>query len=391
MGEQGSIYLTVKALGKQLLAQDAAFKTLINRAGLLECVIDKTRSEQIKNAVHDLLSVLQTFRDSREQVTRSYNVVVDIVKKEEAAKSVPSVSQAAEPPVIARRDMETQSPCWWDVPHSAVTEEAVTLVPGPSWTEVVRRRKTGNQTTSALPEATKTGQTAKDHTKQQPRVRSRPSAILVDVKAEDFPELAKKIRGGVNKEIIGDSIMGVRQAKSGGLLIEVRGDYARVDAIRAEVARTAGSEVDVRALQQRALLEVRDLDQWTSSEEVRDAVAISAGGEQDVVKVVSLRSRFGGSQMALVSLPLVASRKLLNSGRLRVGMVSCRVRLADTKVRCFHCLAFGHTSKSCDGPDRTECCRRCGEAGHKAASCSAPASAVSAFAKVLGAANTISS
>jgi len=111
---QASTFGTVKELGKQLLAQDSAFKSLINKAGLLECVIEKTRSEQIKNVVQDLLSVLKVFRDSREQVTRSYNVVVDIVRKEEVAKA--STIAVAEPAVTEKKDMETQSPCWWDMP-----------------------------------------------------------------------------------------------------------------------------------------------------------------------------------------------------------------------------------------------------------------------------------
>lgn len=52
----------------------------------------------------------------------------------------------------------------------------------------------------------------------------------------------------------------MRHTKSDGLLIEVRGDPARIEKVCAEVTRTAGSEVEVRALQQKALVEVRDLD-----------------------------------------------------------------------------------------------------------------------------------
>lgn len=111
-GVQVSTFGTVTVLGQQLLAQEAAFKTLLNKAGLLECVVDRRRSEQVKSAIQELLSVLQVFRDSREQFTRSYNVVFDIVRKEEAVKSVFPVNQVAESPEIERRDMETQSPCW---------------------------------------------------------------------------------------------------------------------------------------------------------------------------------------------------------------------------------------------------------------------------------------
>jgi len=126
---------------------------------------------------------------------------------------------------------------------------------------------------------------------------------------------------------------------------------------------------------------VRDLDQWTSSAEVLDAVVdVTSIGKEDV-RVVSIRKKFRGTQMALVSIPLSEAKKMTESGRLRVGMVSCRVRPADPKVRCFRCLRFGHMSKSSKGPDRTDCCRRCGEAGHRAAGCSAAASVAIAFDK----------
>lgn len=39
----------------------------------------------------------------------------------------------------------------------------------------------------------------------------RPPAILVDVSKEDFPEFAKKIRGGASRDVIGNRIVGMRQ------------------------------------------------------------------------------------------------------------------------------------------------------------------------------------
>lgn len=128
------------------------------------------------------------------------------------------------------------------------------------------------------------------------------------------------------------------------------------------------------------MVEVRDLDQWTSSNEVFQAVSSSVGVDQEAVKVVSLKKRFGDSQIVLVSLPLGEVRGLISHGRLRVGMVRGRVRMAEAKVRCFRCLAYGHTHKACQGPERSECCRRCGEVGHKAASCCATPVAARKFA-----------
>lgn len=81
------------------------------------------------------------------------------------------------------------------------------------------------------------------------------------------------------------------------------------------------------------------------------------GINRDALKIISVRKRFEGTQSAIVLVPLAESRKLLAHGRIRVGLINCRVRLDDPRVRCFRCLSFGHMSKECKGPDRSDCCR----------------------------------
>jgi len=193
----------------------------------------------------------------------------------------------------------------------------------------------------------------------RPPVRQRPPAILIEAGKADFPALVKKIRGGTNREVIGDHVIGIRQTKAGGLLIQLKGDQQQIEAVRAEVSRSVGDDVKVRSLQQKTMLEIRDLDQWTDSEEVAGAVAAETRVDQDALKVISVRQRYGGTQAAVVLVPTASCQKMLAQGHIRVGMVSCRVRLAETKVRCFRCLAFGPTSDKCDGPDRSACYRRC--------------------------------
>lgn len=95
-------------------------------------------------------------------------------------------------------------------------------------------------------------------------MRHRLPAIMVEDSKEVFPELAKRIRNEVNTEVIGNHVIGMRQAKAGGLLIEVRGDTDYVERIRTEIEKWSGANFGVRSLQQTQLLEVRDLDEWTS-------------------------------------------------------------------------------------------------------------------------------
>ncbi|XP_025200584.1 uncharacterized protein LOC112598372 [Melanaphis sacchari] len=197
--------------------------------------------------------------------------------------------------------------------------------------------------------------------------RQRPPAILVETGKSEFPELVKKIRGGVNREVTGDHIVGIRQTKAGSLLIELKGDQQQIEVVRAEVSRTARENVEIRSLHQKTMVEIRDLDQWSDSEEVAGAVAFETGINRDAIKVVSVRKRFGGTQPAMVLVPSAACKKMLAHCRIRVGLVNCRVRLGGSRIRCFKCLSFGHMSKECKGPDRSSCCRRCGSTGHRAA------------------------
>jgi len=81
-------------------------------------------------------------------------------------------------------------------------------------------------------------------------------------------------------------------------------------------------------------MEIKDLDEWSTREEVAVAMAKVTGNNSDAFKVVSLRRHLGGSQYALVLAPLGDARKTLTVERLKVGMVSCRVRLCEGKIRC---------------------------------------------------------
>lgn len=197
---------------------------------------------------------------TKEEVAKTFNAAATGVKNSEAQNKATTE--------VATSDAETQSPCWWDTTPQGNVKGVSTDGDPKSWTEVVK--KGTNKKPPAKEE--KTNKTEKPAATRS-RARARPSAILVNVGTDQFPELAKRIRGSVNQAITGDSVVGICQAENGGLLIEVRGDQEHIEAVRAKVARSAGSDVQVKTLQQRALVEIQDLDQWTSSDEVNHTVA----------------------------------------------------------------------------------------------------------------------
>lgn len=250
----------------------------------------------------------------------------------------------------------------------------------PSWSEVVGRRRRKNVISEE--EVTKEHTVTASSGKKRP-LRSRPPAILVDIGQNKYAEMTKKIQDEANMEIIGDSIVGVRQARTGGLLFEVRGDAAKVESVRLEIERSAGDKVEVKTLQNRVLVEVRDLMGSATKEEVVAAISVAVGADRELVRVLTLRKQFGESQAALVLLLPEMADKLLKAGRLLVGLVSCRVRIRDAATKCSRCHVTGHMAKGCSGTDRSRCCWRCGGLGHMAMNCSATRDEAEAYLKVL--------
>lgn len=183
------------------------------------------------------------------------------------------------------------------------------------WSEVVRKGKKASKGKTKTPVPVKAPSTRP--TKLTRRLHT--PAIIVDVSKEEFP--SKKLRGAAYGEIIGDHTVGMCQTKTGSLLIRVHGDQAQVESVRAEISRLACSDVAVRHLKQKYLIEVRDLDKWPTAEEIMVAISRCVGDHSDT-KVVNVRRLYDGVQSALVSAPTVTANKLVDLGRLHVCMGS---------------------------------------------------------------------
>lgn len=160
--------------------------------------------------------------------------------------------------------------------------------------------------------------------------------------------------------------------------------------MRAEVSRSAGPDVGVKSMQQRKIFEIKDLDEWSTEEEIIGAVASYAGAERSSIRVISLRKRYAGSQSAIVLAEPRTVTKVIDDRRLRIGMVSCRVFQGEQKIRCFRCHSFGHLARDCTGPDRSQCCMKCGVSGHKMVNCEATIDEAKVFARLIAQGGTSS-
>lgn len=165
----------------------------------------------------------------------------------------------------------------------------------------------------------------------------------------------------------------IRRTRTGDLILELKKDAKNPSSSYKELTeKLMGEKLQVKAKSPEVTLQIKDMDEISTADEVKAALLTQCGlGEVDV----TIRMRKGpcGTQAASIKLPVGAAHKALEIGKIRVGVLICRLSISQRPDVCFKCQGYGHMSWNCKGPDRSNLCRRCGGIGHKAQTCSKPA------------------
>ena len=183
-------------------------------------------------------------------------------------------------------------------------------------------------------------------------------AIRVPAKVvESYAEILKVMKAKINPQNSGEEILSLRKTRRQDILLVIRkgGD---VSAFEKAFDLAVGEKADVKFLVSKRTLEVRDLDETVTRNEVVAALCIALG-KPDLRDQCRLYKRFGGVQTAVVRLTEANARSLLGLGRLRVGWVNCRIRENVEVTWCFKCQGYGHVSRGCTLPGRKDACWRC--------------------------------
>lgn len=207
-------YPLVKELGRHISIQNGGLKMLFEKALALEGVCDKLRSDPAKVAIQELLYVVKVLKGSKEEVSKAFNVAAVGVKNMEAGLELKRQSpENAQDDGRKTRTEESvlagiQAISSTLVEHSERIEAIAVKLAGvlePPTAEI-----TGH---SALPWTTVvkkgTPQGGRKPRTDKPRLRTRPSAIVVNLGSqEDFPELTKRIKSDMDGDVVGNAITG---------------------------------------------------------------------------------------------------------------------------------------------------------------------------------------
>jgi hypothetical protein len=166
-------------------------------------------------------------------------------------------------------------------------------------------------------------------------------------------------------------VKSIKRTQKGELVFRLKRGGEGADKLHALVTEAAGPGAVIRRVTPSLVVMISDLDEGIISKDVTNAVNREINEERSgQVQVLNLRPAHSGTQMCVVRIPhTTKSRALLKEGRIKIGLVRCRVRERVELLRCFRCMAFGHAAARCKEPDRSRMCRGCGQNGHKAATC----------------------
>uniref|UniRef100_A0A182Q7I8 CCHC-type domain-containing protein n=1 Tax=Anopheles farauti TaxID=69004 RepID=A0A182Q7I8_9DIPT len=147
------------------------------------------------------------------------------------------------------------------------------------------------------------------------------------------------------------------------------GEGADVRELLAPLRSKLESKATVTAMEPIVTVECRDLDQGATPDQVARAMLKQHQVEVSSSAVRFRRGRDLGTTVAVFQVPKRSIGGIETKNRLRVGWSSGHLRLQEREVRCHRCWLIGHTSRYCNGPDRSGLCLKCGEQGHKRADC----------------------
>lgn len=358
--------------------EEAAYGELAEAVDALRMLSGRLKADGAKDAMDKTINSMIKYGRTRDALLADLRARIQVAGSGAAGNVTTACVEALETRVMGVLDhVNKKLTKQDDVLAKLAAPKTCEQLEDYKWTEVVKRPRGGSNKRLITP----AGNAAPAIRPNKPpkTQRTRPLAVMVAKDDVNFLELIKSIRSKVDRSITGDSIAKMRKTTNGNLLIEINGGTDAAEAVKNEVARTLGPAAKVRQMMDEAPIEIRDLDEETTREEV--LAAVSALSEANTARLVSLRIAYG--ETAVVVVPSVVARRICAVGRLRVGLVYARVRRAELPPRCLRCLAFGHLTRECNGADRSGKCLSCGLDGHFGRDCTASPEEVAAFKQSL--------
>lgn len=210
--------------------------------------------------------------------------------------------------------------------------------------------------------------------RKKPRKLIRPYALIIrPVEKAKYAEILRQIKKEVPIDQVRNIVDKINKTKDGNMLITLsRKSTDKGRALQKIIAGILQQDAEVICKGPQERVEVRDIDDTTTKDDIRAALLTVAGESGEIpLEAIKIRKAYRGTQTAVVTLPAITAQKVLDgNGKIRIGWVNCRIRATKRPIQCFKCWHFGHLGPQCKSEvDRSKLCIRCGQEGHKIADC----------------------
>lgn len=153
-------------------------------------------------------------------------------------------------------------------------------------------------------------------------------------------------------------ILNVRETKNGGLIIECK-DKSVTDNFMKDVEQKLSANYDVTIPSGRTpKVKVVGMSSELTADKIMEHLLaqnndIFSGGSFKVVQTFKMKKSFG----AKLEVDGNVFKRLIDAGRVLIGWDSCVIHECFDLLRCYNCLSFHHTAKTCKS---AKACIKCG-------------------------------
>lgn len=230
-----------------------------------------------------------------------------------------------------------------------------------------------------VPDGANSMATEPDWVKVRPRAKNRkrparPDALIIRTCGDvSYADILRQVKSDPKLNDLGHNVRNIRKTEKGELLLELnKPAHQNIGEFRLTVEEVLGTVAEVRALSHEVVIEIRDIDEVTTREDIYEALTNRSDDFKSLQPsaIKSLRRAYGGTQTATIGLSAILASRLVEAAKIRIGWVVCRIREKLSLRRCYKCLDYGHIAAKCKGTDHSDKCLKCGESGHKIVTCS---------------------
>lgn len=195
--------------------------------------------------------------------------------------------------------------------------------------------------------------------------KARPQAILIKPKeGKIFTEVLKTMKENTSPESCEAKVKTIRKTRNGWILVKLDKKTTNKERFSEALRASRREDATVLNLGKKVTLEIRDMEDVTTQEEVKEAVLKALTDTSNNFKVSVIGPNNRGPKLVVVEMGEGSARKLLKIGKIKIGWINCRIRLRPVVEKCYRCLGFGHIVRNCNNIERKNVCYKCGTEGH---------------------------